>query len=356
MLKSVRWLLPICVTVMLPYQGRFDGLVADVGFVNQSEQFVKDKVTILCRFLCKTGPYGPQIAQPAALPDYFIVNLEKITKIATCPELLGIAAKILLQRFAMEISILGSAGSEAPGQNPPAFLIDNFFLLDAGTVALSLDRFAQCRITHIFLTHAHFDHIKGIPSFVDNLVAMNQACQIIILSGGDVISELKRHIFNNRIWPDFTNIPSGENPVMRYQAISTRTPFKLGKYIVHASRVSHSVPAYGYLVEDAACGSLIYTGDTGPTEAIWRKMRGHDVKALIIEVSFPNAMSALALTTGHLTPSLLENEISKMPSVPDKIYISHLKPHYRPQIEAELARIPGVQLEILEAGQSFRVS
>lgn len=255
----------------------------------------------------------------------------------------------------MDVTILGSAGSEAPGQNPPAFLIDNFFLLDAGTVALSLDRLAQCRITHIFLTHAHFDHIKGIPSLVDNLVSMNQPCQINVLSGKEVISELRRHIFNNRIWPDFTSIPNSGRPVMRYQAISTRTPFDLGKYRIHATRVNHTVPAYGYLIEDAGGSDLIYTGDTGPTTAIWRKMRGHNVKALIIEVSFPDAMRELALTTGHLTPYLLEQELQKMPRVPDKIYISHLKPHYRPQIESELARIPGVQLEILEAGQAFTV-
>ena len=50
----------------------------------------------------------------------------------------------------MELSILGSAGSEAPGLNPPAFLIDNFLMLDAGTVALSLEKIAQC---------AHNSHI-----------------------------------------------------------------------------------------------------------------------------------------------------------------------------------------------------
>jgi hypothetical protein len=44
-----------------------------------------------------------------------------------------------------------------------------------------------------------------------------------------------------------------------------------------------------------------------------------------------------------------------MPCVPEKIYISHLKPPFRPQIEAELARIPGVCLELLEEGKSFRV-
>jgi ribonuclease BN (tRNA processing enzyme) len=255
----------------------------------------------------------------------------------------------------MQVSILGSAGSEAPGLNPPAFLIDGFLLLDAGTVALTLDEIAQCRLTHVFLTHAHLDHLKGIPFLLDNLNTVNPSCQILVLSGKEVISDIRKHIFNNRIWPDFTAIPNAQNPVMRYQVISTRKPVVIGDYRILATRVNHSVPAYGYLVEHASGASLLYTGDTGPTEAIWKKMRGHNVQALIVEVSFPNELSFRALATGHLSPSLLEAEILKMPSRPKKIYISHLKPPFRPQIEAELARIPGVRLEVLEQGKSFTV-
>ncbi|MCE5336389.1 MAG: 3',5'-cyclic-nucleotide phosphodiesterase [Desulfobacteraceae bacterium] len=256
----------------------------------------------------------------------------------------------------MEVCVLGSAGSEAPGFNPPAFLIDDFLLLDAGTVSLTLDRVAQCRITHIFLTHAHLDHIKGIPFLVDNLVSMHRTCHIRILSGKEVISDLKTHVFNNRIWPDFTVLPEKENPVMTYEVITTRRPYSIGGYHIHATKVNHAVPAYAYLVEDPSKGALVYTGDTGPTSAIWKKMRGHDVKALIVEVSFPNELIDLANVSGHLTPSLLEGEIRKLARVPEEIYISHLKPQYRLQIESQLARIPGAHLQVLEEGACFRVT
>jgi len=255
----------------------------------------------------------------------------------------------------MEVRILGSAGSEAPGLNPPAFLIDDFLLLDAGTIPLTLDRIAHCSITHIFLTHAHLDHLKSLPFLLDNLISINPTCQILLLSGKEVISDLKRHIFNNRIWPDFTAIPQVNNGVMRYEVISTRRPVVIGDYRILATRVNHSVPAYGYLVEHSSDGALLYTGDTGPTEEIWKRMRGHNVKALIVEVSFPNSLSLRALATGHLSPSLLEEEILKMPSRPEKIYISHLKAAFRTQIESELALIPGVTLELLEEGKSFSV-
>ncbi len=164
----------------------------------------------------------------------------------------------------MEVSILGSAGSEAPGLNPPAFLIDNFLLLDACTVALTPDKIAQCPITHVFPGYAHLDHLKGIPFLPDNLNAIIPACQILVLSGKEVISDIRKHIFNHRIRPDFTAVPDAQNPVMGYQVISTRKPVVIGDYRIPATRVNHTVLAYGYLVEHASGASLLYTGDTGP--------------------------------------------------------------------------------------------
>ena len=62
------------------------------------------------------------------------------------------------------------------------------------------------------------------------------------------------------------------------------------------------VPAYGYLVEDKNGHSVVYTGDSGPTEAIWKRMKGHQVKVLIVEVSFPNSQRKLAQALGSLDP------------------------------------------------------
>ncbi len=250
----------------------------------------------------------------------------------------------------MIIKVLGASGSEGPGSNPPAFLVDDFLLLDAGTVSLSLDREAQCRITHIFLTHAHLDHIKGIPFLVDNIVASRQGCQLTVLSGKEVISDLRANIFNNRIWPDFTSIPNTSEPVMRYEEISACEPVDVAGYRIQATGVNHAVPTYGYMIDGPSGDALVYSGDTGPTDLIWQRMRGHRVKGLIIEVSFPDEMAELALASGHLTPALLEVELSKMPFTPPVIYITHLKPFYRKSIEEQLSKIKDVKIGILQDG------
>jgi ribonuclease BN (tRNA processing enzyme) len=255
----------------------------------------------------------------------------------------------------MQVRVLGASGSEIPGHNSPAFLVDDFLLLDAGTVSISLDKDAQCQITHIFLTHAHLDHIKGIPFLVDNIVSMNQPCRLTILSGADVIEDLRNNIFNNRIWPDFTQIPTPDRPVMRYRDIGTEEPYEINGYTILATEVHHAVPAYGYIISSAASDCLVYTGDTGPTWRIWQRMEGRNIKALIIEVSFPNEMEQLALTSGHLTPALLGAEISKMPVKPDTIYITHLKPFYRKQIEEQLAQLHGVDVVLLSDAMELTV-
>jgi ribonuclease BN (tRNA processing enzyme) len=256
----------------------------------------------------------------------------------------------------LKIKVLGASGSEAPGYNSPAFLLDDFLLLDAGTVSISLDREAQCKITHILLTHAHLDHIKGIPSLVDNIVASKQECQLVIMSGKDVLADLKRNIFNNRIWPDFTVIPSHDQPVMRYQAVSSRSPLQIRGYCITPVRVDHVVPAYGYVLEDDAHNALVYTGDSGPTDRIWKSLRRQRVRALIAEVSFPNELQSLALTSGHLTPALLAKELEKMRALPERIFITHVKPYHRKAIEAQMAELSGIAVEFLHDSMEITVT
>lgn len=248
----------------------------------------------------------------------------------------------------MKIKVLGSSGSEGPGRNSPAFLIDDVLLVDAGTVSLSLDRDAQSKISHILLSHAHLDHIKGIPALVDNLAAEEQERFLTIMSGREVLDDLRRNIFNNKIWPDFSKIPSPEAPVMRYASLGTHDPAMAGSYRVHATPVNHPVPAYGFMIESPDGKCLVYSGDTGPTRMIWDRMRGHRVNVLIIETSFPDSMVDLALATGHLTPSLLLEELHKMPDIPERIYLTHMKPLYRLAIQDQVAAWNGFHVQVME--------
>ena len=251
----------------------------------------------------------------------------------------------------MRIKVLGAAGSEVPGHNCPAFLIDGKILLDAGTIALSLNIREEHSLAWILLTHAHLDHIKGIPFLLDNLVTRSTGNTINVVSGKDVLDDLRKNIFNDRIWPDFSRIPTPSNPVLRYKNIVTTKPFQLDGYRITMERVHHTVPAYGYIVEKPGKKTIAYTGDTGPTDRFWERMAAHEVRYLITETSFPNRLEKLALTTGHLTPSLLEREIAKMVRPPEKYFIMHLKPQFLQEIETEIQALGHDNIEFLKDGE-----
>lgn len=262
----------------------------------------------------------------------------------------------------MKLRILGSAGAELPDFRPPAFLIDDSLLLDAGTIGSVLTEEEQWSIRNIFITHAHLDHIRGIPALADNIIVKNLRHLVDVYAPLSVIEALRTHLFNGLIWPDFTCLPTPEEPVLRFNVIQPSEPVVLGNltperrtidgYSLTAVPVHHTVPAVGYCVEHAG-RRLVYTGDTGPTDEIWRYASGADV--LIVEVSFPNNQEALALLTQHLCCSLLEKELAKIAELPKRILITHPKPQYYELIRDEIAQMGIRQVELLRDGTIYDI-
>ncbi len=255
----------------------------------------------------------------------------------------------------MKIKVLGASGSEVPRRNCPAFLVDDTILLDAGTIGVSLNIREEAGIDTIILTHAHFDHIKGIPFLLDNRVIRNTGKTVTVMSGKDVIRDLQKNIFNGRIWPDFTRIPTPEKPVLRFATLSPGRRVPVDGFHVSMEKVSHTVPAYGFIVENRAGEAIAYTGDTGPTDLFWKKLKGIAVKALIVETSFPNRMEELALKSGHLTPGLMEKEIAKIPVPPPMVLLMHAKPQYYAEIEGEVRSLRTDAIRFLQDGEIISV-
>ena len=72
----------------------------------------------------------------------------------------------------MKIKVLGSYGSEGPGQRPSALLVDDRVLVDAGTVGGALSVAEQVEIEHALISHAHFDHTVGLCFLTDTLAML----------------------------------------------------------------------------------------------------------------------------------------------------------------------------------------
>lgn len=256
----------------------------------------------------------------------------------------------------MKIRVLGCSGAESPGYNSPAFLVDGKILLDGGTIGSSLTEREQWKIRDILITHAHLDHIKAIPFLADNIIIRRKKHGVSLFGTAATLGTLRHHLLNNLLWPDFTKISASIDPVLKLRKIPLRKPFKVNGFLVTAFPVNHTVPAVGYLVRDRAGKALVYTGDTGPTETLWKS--SGKVNGLIIEVSFPNSLQDLAMKTGHMTARLLGDEIRKMAAVPDRILITHPKPQYVNRIRSEIAALSlrkNLRIEMLKDGEVYQV-
>lgn len=252
----------------------------------------------------------------------------------------------------LKFKVLGAYGSEGQGQRPTAFLVDDRLLVDAGTVGGALSVAEQVEIEHVLVSHAHLDHTAGLAFLTDTLAMVAPERHVTVASIPSVIDSLRTYAFNDMLWPDFTAIPAGSRPVLGFRTLIEEGEARVGDLWVTPVPVDHTVPTTGFVVHDGETG-FIYSGDTGPTDLLWRvarEMRG--LKAIVVETSFPNRLDALARVSGHLTPAKLQREIDKMPQdLP--IWIFHIKPQVFEETAEELAKIDSTRIHTLEQGKTY---
>lgn len=225
----------------------------------------------------------------------------------------------------MRLRVLGcSGGIGGRHLRTTSFLVDSDILIDAGTGVGDLSLAELSLIDHIFITHSHLDHVTSIPFLVDTVGGM-RAKPLLVHATRATTEILKNHLFNWAIWPDFSEIPTPEAPFLRYQEIELGKPISLSGREITPLPALHTVPAVGYQL-DSGAASLVFTGDTGQNDALWRSVnRIRNLKYLIIETAFSNKERRLAEVSRHLCPQTLAEELAKLERNAE-IYVTHLKP------------------------------
>jgi ribonuclease BN (tRNA processing enzyme) len=176
---------------------------------------------------------------------------------------------------------------------------------------------------------------------------------LVIHATDETLAILKKHIFNWEIWPDFAEIPSLHQPILRYESIALGETKDVGGRKLTPLPVNHIVPAVGFQIEYGNT-SLVFSGDTTTCDALWEAVnRIRNLKYLIIETAFSNAEKGLAIVSKHLCPSLLAEELRKLRLNPE-IYITHLKPGEVELTMQEIGEcVQGAVPKMLQNGQVF---
>ncbi len=241
----------------------------------------------------------------------------------------------------MRVKVCGCSGGETPETALTGFVINDELSLDAGSLCRSLSLDEQCALDNILITHTHLDHIKDLAFLADNIIGVKKT-SLHIWGSEFVVSTLRGHLMNDKIWPDFTKIPTPQNPVLVYHTIEAGKPFTVAGYDVMPVLTNHPVPNTGYIVKNRD-GAFCFTGDTGVTKQIWDVLNETPkVLGLITEVSFPNMMTDLANISGHLTPKMLHEQIGLLKDRRYTVYLSHNKPNFRELLRKEVAET-GIQ-------------
>ena len=252
----------------------------------------------------------------------------------------------------MKIRVLGCSGGIGGKLRTTALLVDEDILLDAGTGVGDLSLESLAKIDHVFVTHSHLDHVACIPFLVDTVNPMRDK-PITVHATRATLDVLRQHLFNGKLWPDFTRIPDENHPYMRFSALELGQTADLGGRRITALPANHIVPAVGYLL-DSGRASLAFSGDTTVQEAFWEVVnRIGNLRHLIIETAFPNEERELAVLAKHLCPDMLAGELAKLKLKPE-IYITHLKPGEADRIMREIGeRVSGAGPIMLQNGQVF---
>lgn len=256
----------------------------------------------------------------------------------------------------MKIQLLPSTfdenGCVSQKQHLSCLVIDDCVAVDAGSLAMSTNAEQKNKIRDIILTHAHLDHIAGLPLFIDDLFAFLEE-PICIYATGEVIEVLERDVFNWSVYPRFSELENSKGSVLTYLRFEIGNEFSVRHLRVKSIEVNHKVPSVGFIIKNAE-SAIAISGDTSKAEKFWEAVNEEEkLNAVLIECAFPDEMDELACASHHLTPKLLKSELDNFKHRDCPVWAINLKPMYREQIVRQIESLRIENLNVMEIGKVY---
>ena len=253
----------------------------------------------------------------------------------------------------MQIKILGWSGGIGANLRTTSFLIDDDLLIDAGTGLGDLPLNQMTGIRRIFLTHSHMDHIVGLPLLADSMYGIHDE-PVVVYAQEKTIEALESHVFNWIIWPDFSKLPSEENPSIRFEVMNPGDKISIRSREIEMIEVNHTVPGVGFCISDDQA-TVAFSGDTTTNDNLWDVLDSYShVDLLFVEAAFPDSDLEISKISKHYCPRLLGEDVLKMKHRPD-IWLTHFKPGDEELIYQQCVdAMPDFNVHQLKGGEIFK--
>lgn len=242
--------------------------------------------------------------------------------------------------MALRVTLLPTShGSDSQLQPLTSFLINGQVAVDAGCLGLAVAPERQHEVTDVIITHPHIDHTGALPVHVAACYT-SLTRPIRVHATAPVIDALRRHLFNEVLWPDFTKIQlvDSDLPAMEFVEIGEGETFEVAGLRVTPIAVNHVVPTVGLTVEGDGA-SVAFTSDTYRTDELWERAgRLSSLAAVFVDSSYPDELEWLAEKSGHLTPALIADEMRKL-GREAHVFAVHIKPSDRETVVAQIAAL-----------------
>lgn len=252
----------------------------------------------------------------------------------------------------MRVTILGCTGGVAADLRTTCLMLDSDILIDAGTGAGDLTLDEMLRINTVFLTHSHLDHVALLPMLAD-VVGPRRNTPLTVYALPETIAILMQHMFNFRLWPDYTALPSPDKPYVIFHPVAVGQTVELVGRKISPLPVRHAVPGVAYQL-DSGKASFVFSGDTTYHAPFWEALNAIDnLRYLMIETTFLNRNTAGAEASGHMRPELLAQGLKHL-SKAVRLLITHMEPGNEEETMAEIRTAAGeFKPEKLKRGQVF---
>jgi 3',5'-cyclic-nucleotide phosphodiesterase len=214
--------------------------------------------------------------------------------------------------------------------------------VDNGSLPAPASAVLRGAIKAYFISHPHLDHVSGL------IINSPDDSTKSIYGLASCLKVLANNYFTWESWANFGD--AGEKPQLNKYHYVTMEPgremtVEHASLSVKAFSLSHGAPyeSTAFLLRSGD-NYLLYLGDTGADtlehsdklhrlwQAVAPLIKTGQLKAIFIEVSFPNAQPDKSLF-GHLTPRLLMEEIKDLGSLSGKdalkgfpVVVTHRKP------------------------------